>query len=268
MKKRSIIFYTALTLLSILVFGFINLSDSETNQEKASSIKIVAEEKQVIEGPKDKAPSDFFYDIGTRFRGIKKVELDNAKSIIDFLPNETSQEIANFKSVSVIILDDYRQTEMRETGNSDVLTVAQSKLLRSADYSTNILIRADFQERNKNTGKLHNNYFTPYLTIVPETQAEYVNGKKSLINYLKENSKEEINIVIKDQLKAGKLYFTVTKEGTILNADIRATSGYPTIDKKMIELITNMPGKWKPAKNSEDKNVEQILVFSFGIIGC
>jgi len=268
MKKKTIIFYTLLTLLSIIVFSFINLNDSETNQETASRNNNIVIANQVIEGPFYKTPTEFFYDIGTRFRGIKKEALDNAKSIIDFLPNETSQEIANFKSVSVIILDDYRQTEMHETGTSDILTVAQSKLLRSAGYSTNILIRADFQELNKHTGKLTNNYFTPYITIVPETQAVYVNGKKSLIEYLKENSQEEITMVIKDKLKAGKLYFTVSKDGTILNAKIKATSGYPSIDKKMLELIYNMPGKWEPAKNSEDQNVDQILVFSFGLIGC
>ena len=115
---------------------------------------------------------------------------------------------------------------------------------------------------------MENNYFSPHLTIVPEMQAVYVSGKNSLIEYLKENSKEETSFVLKDKLKAGKLYFTVTKEGKISNAKVRATSGYPSIDEKMIELITNSPGKWEPAKNSEGKKVDQVLVFSFGIIGC
>jgi hypothetical protein len=36
----------------------------------------------------------------------------------------------------------------------------------------------------------------------------------------------------------------------------------------MIELISNSPGKWKPAENSVGEKVNQKLVFSFGMMGC
>lgn len=268
MKKSILIICTVLAILSLISFGFINLRDTVANQVEISSSKIVALDEQVVLDFNNEVFSDFFYAIGTRFGGIKKGDLDNARSIIDFLPYEATQSIVSYKSVSVIILDDNKQTDIRETGNSDVLTTAQTKLLRSANYSTNILIRADCQEQNKVTGKLEDSYFTPHLTIVPETQAVYIRGKDALIEYLKENSKEETSFVIKGKLQSGKLYFTVNKEGTISNAKIAATSGYPSIDKKMIELITNAPGVWEPAKNSEGEKVEQVLVFSFGIMGC
>ena len=39
-------------------------------------------------------------------------------------------------------------------------------------------------------------------------------------------------------------------------------------DKKMIELITNLPGKWAPAENQKGEKVDQELVISFGLMGC
>ena len=50
--------------------------------------------------------------------------------------------------------------------------------------------------------------------------------------------------------------------------ELEESSGYPAIDKTMIELLTNAPGKWKPAKNAKGEKVDQQLVFSFGEVGC
>jgi len=123
-------------------------------------------------------------------------------------------------------------------------------------------------EQYEETGEIYSNYSTPYLTIVPEIQAEYLDGQETLINYLKKNSKSAIKTVTKNKLNAGKLYFTVNKTGTISKVDLTASSGYPEIDELMIELIINAPGQWKPAKNTNGENVDQKLVFSFGIMGC
>ena len=267
MKKSIIIFCFALTALSLTAF-LINWNDSATNQVDASSSKIAALDKQVLEVSNDNIITDFFYDVGTRFRAIKKEDLGKAKSIFDFLPEEKTKRIVSYKSVKVIILDDYKQTDISETGNSDILTKAQINLLQSVNYSTNILIRTDYQQKNKETNELEDNYSTPYLTIVPEKQAIYSSGNDALIKYLKENSKEKTTIAQENKLQPGKLYFTVTKKGTITNVNVVQTSGYISIDKTMIELIINLPEKWEPAENSKGEKVDQKLVFSFGLIGC
>jgi hypothetical protein len=59
------------------------------------------------------------------------------------------------KKLSVIVLDGDEKTDIREinnTGNSRNLTPAQLKLLQSSDYSTNLLILADYREKNFDTG--------------------------------------------------------------------------------------------------------------------
>jgi len=286
MKKSIIIFVTLLTTLSLTAFGFINCNDSVTGKVETSSNKIVAVDQQVAEvindrvlsdfsfdigtiiGPINKGDLDFFFDFGTRFSAIKKGDLDKSRSILDFLPKDQTQRVVLYKSVDIIIIKDDKQSDIIETGKGGVLTAAQIELLQSSDYSTNIKIRADYLEKNKVTGQLDNSYSTPHLTIVPEKQAVYISGKEALIKYLRENSKENTAIVQKDNLIPAKLYFTVTKKGTISNIKIPRSSGYPSLDKKIIELITKAPGKWEPAENSKGEKVDQELVISFGMVGC
>jgi len=58
------------------------------------------------------------------------------------------------------------------------------------------------------------------------------------------------------------------KIGTITNVKLDRTSGYLNMDKTMVELIKNTPGKWKQAENVKGENVDQELVVSFGMVGC
>ena len=268
MKNSIIISSIVLISLSLMAFGINNMDELMKGKAKTSSSSCLAFGKQIKEGINDKVYSDFFYDMGPRFEAVKKGDLDNARSIIDFLPREQTQAVVSYKSVSVIIIIDDRKTDIRATGDSDVLTNNQIKLLRSSDYSTNFLIRAEYLEMNKETNELEESYFSPYLTIVPEKQAEYEGGKEALLKYLREYNKENTANLNEDKLQPAKLYFTVTKKGTISNIKLDRTSGYTEIDETMIELITKAPGKWKPAENSRGEKVNQELVVSFGMVGC
>ena len=84
---------------------------------------------------------------------------------------------------------------------------------------------------------MEDSYLSPHLTVVPEKQAEYINGKQNLMNYLKDKSLEARANVQVDKLQPAKLYFTVTKTGTIENVTLDRSSNYLEVDKKMIELL-------------------------------
>jgi len=268
MKKRSLITSTVLIVLSIAIFSFVGSNQSATEDVETPST-LLALDEPVLYTANERAYPDFFYDVDSRYlTTITKEVLNKARSIHDFLPQERSKPIVSYKSVSVTIIENNTPTDIRETGNSDVLTASQIKLLRSADYSTNLLIRSEYQKKNSITGKIEDSYSTPHITIVPEKQAVYVNGKDELIRYLKDNGRESTAIAQKGKLQPGKLYFTITKTGIISDVELLTTSGYPSIDNKMIELITKTPGKWVPAENSKGEKVAEKLVFSFGIIGC
>lgn len=268
MKQRILIFCTVLTTLGLTAFGVINWNDSETNQLKVPVNEELVMHTVALEKPNNRTFTDFVYDVGPRFSPIKKGKLDTAKSINDFLGEDEIQKMVTLKSVNISIVKNKWQADIREIGYSNELTEAQLKLLQSFDYSTNFSIMANYEKMNTETGKLEDDYANPHLTIVPEKQAKYVYGKYALIEYLKKNSKEAIADVQEDRLRPAKLHFTVTKKGTIENVRIDNHSGYPAVDKTMIELISNTLGAWEPAENAKGEKVNQELVISFGLMGC
>ena len=126
-------------------------------------------------------------------------------------------------------------------------------------------IKTEFESKNAETGKMENRFFGPHITVVPNKQAVYNTGKEALINYLKDNSKEHMKVIKGDNLGAIKISFIVTKNGIVSDVKHDAmTTGYPSIDEKLIELIKNIPGKWTPAENSKGEKIDYEFVFTFG----
>ena len=268
MKRRILILCTVLTALGLTAFGVVNWNNDKTSRPKATVNETVAINMPVI-GPKEKEIfTDFFYDVGPRFNPIKKTEVDAARTLSDFLDSETMASIVSLQSVNVVLVENGPQTDVFENGTTATLTDGQLQLLQSFDYSTNFMIRADYRKKNGNTGILISDYRNPYLTVVPEQQAIYSYGKEALLRYLREESKAIGAIVKPDNLKAARLSFRVTRQGTVEVIELERSSGYPEIDQKMIESISNLSGFWKPAKNAAGKEVDQEFVLSFGARGC
>ena len=115
---------------------------------------------------------------------------------------------------------------------------------------------------------LETSHWGPYLPVDPVKQAAYEGGMEALMEYLKENSKEARAGQQMDKLQPFKLVFTVTKKGTIENVKLDGTSGYLSIDYRMIDLILKAPGKWEPAENSKGEKVDQEQVVALGPTGC
>jgi len=251
-----------------MAYGFTCMFGIEKDQAVAvnsSSVTAVDLREQQIIQP---ALPNFNYKVGSRFNGISKTDLQNARSFSDFIAEEHANRIVSYASMSVVTLKDGHQTDSKKITNSGVFSVAQLALLQTFDYSANIMISANFTEKSFESGELQESTWTPYLTVVPEKQVVYKDGADALIDYLKENSKEQRLVEQEDKLKSARLNFTVTKNGTVSNAKIVSTSGYPTIDAKMLELINNLPGTWEAAENEKGEKVDQELVFSFGADGC
>jgi len=268
MKKSIIIICAVITILSLTAFGVLNWKESATVPPAISEIEVVANVYPAVEKMTKRIFSDFIYDVGPRFGPIKKGDLAKTRTFEDFISEEHAKRIVTYKSLSVIYIINDTQSELMATGYGKTLTDAQLKLLESAEYSTNFIIRADYREKNKDTGAVEDGYSTPHRTIVPEKQAEYASGKDVLIEYLKENSKESRADVLVDELQPAKLFFTVTKNGTIEKVKLDRTSNYPEVDKKIIELIKNTSGAWEAAENTHGEKVDQELVISFGLMGC
>ncbi len=268
MKKNILFICITLTTLSLITYSCSSQNDSKTDQAEISVNENIATEANAPGKVKNKIFADFIYDVGPRFGAIKKTDIDKATSITPFFDEKQLQSIVSLKSVSIIIVKGDKRTNIRAKGQSFNLTATQLKLLKSFDYSTNFLIKTEYLQKNKETGQLENYSSTPHLTIVPEKQAEYSLGKNALKKSLKENSEIARANVDPEKLKPAKLYFTVTKKGTIKNVKLDRSSNYPLVDEKMIELINNTQRKWLPAENYKGEKVDQELVVSFGLMGC
>jgi hypothetical protein len=217
-------------------------------------------------------PPTFFYDLDTRFTNtITKKDLYSAKTVKDLIPQdhvtqERMKDIISFRDVKISMITN--EGKLFEKGKGNTLNGNQLIFLHSRDYSSNFFIDAFSMHRNLLTGETKEYPFTYYITVIPEKQASFKAGKEEVINYLKENCQSTIAKTQRGKLKPGKISFTVTKNGTISNPNINSTSGYPTVDKKMVELINKLPGEWNIATSDKGEKIDQILVFSFGTIGC
>ena len=263
MKKNILIFSTVLITLSLIAFGVINSTFINTDFTNSSDSKTIA-----MKDMDNKIFTEFIYDVGPRFSPIKKRAIDNATTMETFFDAEHIRSMVTLKSVSITTFIDEKYSDILETGYTKELTVTQIEFLKSLDYSTNIRVRADYEEVNKKTGILEDSYATPHLTIIPETQARYSEGKDALKTFLREHSIVVRENVDPEKLQPAKLFFTVNTEGNIENVRLDRSSNYPLVDKKMIELISKVPGTWKPAENFKGERVNQELVVSFGLMGC
>lgn len=267
MKKSILISSAILITFSLTAFGFMNLGAAKIEQKKTSCSKTAIVNPDFVNTSYSQIAPEFVYNVDTRFiTTISKEKLDQAKSIIDILPTEETKTKEDYKNVRIAVLDKNKGKSI--VGENEFLTLKQLKLLESTTYASNICIKSLCKNKNEVTGEMENYELVYYITIVPTQMAEFRDGNDALINYLKENSKDEIAIVTKDKLKFGQLNFTVTAKGTIAKVKLLSTSGYATIDERFVELIKNMPEKWNPAQNAKGQNVDQEFVFFFGLEGC
>lgn len=259
MKRNLIILCTTLTAISLVLYGFTNWNHN--NDEVLSSENETIALNQNI---KSETP-DLYYGVDTRFAAVKKTDVHNATTIYDFLNEGEKSQIEQINSVRVTIVKDNQLSNIEAYGDNEQLTDAQLEILKSTDYFNHFTVRTEYKGKNKDTGKLEERFFGPHITITPDKQAVYNDGKESLINYLMNNSKESMNAIKGDNLGAIKISFIVTKEGKVDNVKHDAmTTGYPSIDEKLMELIKNIPGKWTPAENSKGEKMDYEFVFTFG----
>ena len=253
MKKSIIIFWTVLTTCSLMAFGYFNINNPQP--------ELMAEEV-------NQADVDFVYAIEPRFiNRITKSDLRKATTIAEILPKRATERIALYFSTGVVLLDKNGKPEKQVDNISPNLNQEQLDLIQEINYSDNILIRADFKEKNLHTDILTSNYLTYYMTVLPEKSASYPGGNDALMTYVKKSSPVDHAVIDQNQLQPGKVYFTITKKGEIVNTTLNTTSGYDSIDQQMIDIVNSFP-IWDPARDVNGLPVEQKLVFFFGKMGC
>ncbi|AUC82432.1 energy transducer TonB [Lacinutrix sp. Bg11-31] len=253
------------TLLIFLIFIAFSFTNCKVSNESELNIKDTAqlesEDQNMTPGESE---SEYYYGISSRFEAISKTDLYNATTIFPFNRDHENEKIESVNSTEIIIIENDRQTEKRIYGTSEKLNESQKALFKSLDYNTHFSMKTLFQEKNTDALINEEKKFNPHYTITPEKEAVYTEGEDAILNYLIINSKEETANLDNKKVRPAKIYFTITKEGTIKHVRIDRTTGYSILDKKLTELISNIPGQWQPAKNNNGKIIEQEFAFTFG----
>lgn len=271
MKKSILLSLAAVAALSLTAFAYINWSSPVPLQKSISCNKSVGDYTNFVNYVSLKPVPELLYRVRNRWTSITKEEILKTKSILGVLNHDNNYTRTDYRNVRLSVLHndkDVRDIKKFEMGQSEFLNPAQLKLLFSCDYSTNFRLTALNKRMDKRTGDVREDSLVQYFTVIPEKEAVFSGGDIALIKYLKESSKDLTAIIQQDKLQPGKLFFTVTKNGTIENVKIVDTSGYPSIDDELARILKEMPREWDPAENSKGEKVDQELVFFFGAAGC
>ena len=274
MKKSIIITVAALTTLSLAGYGFMSSNEVEMEVKHTPCIgpeggdQPSACAQLAVEQVKYDFYSDFNYTVGPRFKPVTKHELMEATSFANFVTEDEAALILSYKSVEVVVIENEQQTTKREIGYTEQLTSAQRELLQTADYSSNFMIRAEFEGMKQMNGLPGRTFYGPHITVVPETQAQYSKGTVTFIRYLMEGNKPNTANLDESKVQPAMLYFTVAKTGRVKDVHLKQTSGYASIDEAMIKLVKDAPGHWIPAVNAQGDKVDQELAISIYLTGA
>lgn len=260
-----------LTTLSLTAYAYMNWGQPEPEVQQISCAEpvnesIVSSAYGLATTPAN-MPLDFVFSVDNRFvTTITLNQLQNAKSIIDILPDEATETLSEFREVKVDTLPNNYKTAIE--GVDETLNQDQLDLLQSTGYSSNFYLESKCKNQKTRKAALENYHLVYYLTVVPEKAATYPGGQNSVANYLEKNSEEQMASIEWAALRPGKVSFTVTKKGTISQVRLNSTCGTPSFDKHVIELIKTLPNQWEPATNAKGQQVHQEFVFFYGQKGC
>jgi len=270
MKKHILITVTLVTALGLTAFryGIYELIYPNVAIQNADSSLKDNHGKLYAGIPFIYSPfDDFVLEIDSRFDAtISREKLLSAASVVDIVPEEANWASYSIKQTKVTVYRDSAETSA--TGDGALLNDGHVQLLRTVEYASNFSIHASCIEKNEFTGFNKYNELVYYITVTPEKEAEYTMGKDALIQYLRDNSLQDVFNIAHDRLQPGMVSFKVTSAGTISSVKLLATSGHTAIDNKMIELISSIPGLWDSAQNANGEKVDQQLVLFFGAKGC
>jgi len=193
MKRNILIMGATCAAVGLMAFGCIEPDCSITDQRDTAHRKTVVNNTRLASlGPAifaNQEEDDFFYDVAPRFMStFTRADIAQVRSIAAFEDPERMKRIVSYKSVTISVLNDDYKFVQKAAGETAKFNAAQLKLLESIPYSTDILIRSEYLEKNRETDEIEESYSTPHITIVPEKQAKYEGGKEALLAYLREAS--------------------------------------------------------------------------------
>lgn len=210
----------------------------------------------------------FFFDVGNRFgKALTKKEMLEMNSIQDFCNLQMRKEFVSFSLLTTKILN--REHSIAVTTETGDFTDEHRSIIRRAEISDDLLFTAACKRRNLHReGYFFNDTIVYYATVVPPTPAQYSAGIHGLKTWIEKQMRNNTYMLDPQRIEQGRIRFIIDKAGTVADAQLESTCGFPELDKQALELLKSLPGSWSPAKDDLGNPVNQSLVFSFGSVGC
>lgn len=202
---------------------------------------------------------ELFYEVKSiGEKPIKKSTLKNAQKLDDILESYPNSWISNYQSVEISVTNNGKT--IKATGKNSILNKEQKDILSSANLYSNMVIDVHYTHKDNITKTEEKNTMHVPMTVYPDMTAEYIDGRESMIKYLKDNTSGNISSKLTATKKEVNLQFYINENGVIENVIIKKSSGDTYIDNSLVELIYKMP-KWKPAQNMDGSKVKQNFEF-------
>ncbi len=194
------------------------------------------------------------------FISIQETKLDKINTLTDLNKRYPTSWVKAYISVEISAFKNGIQT--KASGISDVLNQEQKELIRLVDSSSDIAVSVTYLPNNS----LENDTKKQYdfqVTVLPDKNADYVEGAEQLIQYLQENAIVNIEAGSFTGYDLTALKFTITEQGHITDIQVALPSKNAKIDEMLVMAISKMP-KWKPAEYSNGLKVKQDFILTIG----
>ncbi len=270
--KKATLYFIPLALVVGMAVSLFNQS-TLSNAQAACHSAPTAEIAMATYGPENfqrsSSKTDYKRLYNVRFRYSKRItvpQVNEARVINDFLPYYPGGWIVEYHEVK-IIAHIGKETKVVSAPDNR-LTAEQLELLRTLKPLDGIYIKIRYSSKNAVTGEMEPSMLEYALGITPDINAEFKGGRDALVNYLAENSWDEIvaNGYDASDMKTTGIRFTINLEGKAEDIEVFVPSGNDKVDEILKETVENMPA-WIPAENFDGEKAKQQFEFILGD-GC
>lgn len=259
--------FTAFTGDSVEKKLELSLNEETDTKNTAKSEDEQAYNSHILNDSLEAIEQEFYYNVGTRYGAIKKSELLSANQIMDIFKADYELELADLKSIELNRVKLGRWEGPKVGGSAATFNKTQLQFIEELDYSDDFVVIANLVHENE-LNQLIPEMITPHYTVVPETQAYYIPGKRNLLNYLRKENDSLIKDLSQEDIGAAAIFFTITKNGALTNIEVDRENTLPSIQLNLINLLKDLPGEWEAARNANGEKVDQRLMLFFGNQGC
>lgn len=257
--------FIASVFLSITAFVLTEKQSTDNNQcQKIETVKTLNLEENKITS----STRNFYYGVDSRFmHQVTRKQLHEANSIEDIYPDNTVDDSQEFNEIKLTVMPD-PEIVISEKVDNKLLSKAQKELLKKCDYSTNLYLTSYYSTFDMATANTIHNHIVYYMTIIPEVEASYEGGEKAMLSYLRDRMQDQTSMIDMENIKPGRIKFTIDEKGIVRNVNLDSSSGFTEIDEAFLTHIAMMPGTWTPAQNEKGQDITQELIFFYGSVGC